>query len=48
MHFVNVDLAEDILLRDIPRFQKQQFGHVILKIKSLAKFKGAEKRCQHI
>ena len=30
MHFHKVDLAGDTLRRDIPRYQKQQFVHVIL------------------
>ena len=33
-HFFNVDFAEDILRSDIPRFQKQQFAHVLLNSRS--------------
>ena len=32
--FLNVDLVEDILRRDLPRFQKQQFAHVLLNSRS--------------
>ena len=30
MHFFNVDLVEEFLRKDIPRYQKQQFAHVLL------------------
>ena len=42
MHFFNVDLAEGILHRDIPRFQKQQFAmyYYIVVLKNLAKITG--------
>ena len=34
VHFHNMDLAGDTLRRDIPRYQKQQFVHVLLKSRS--------------
>ena len=42
MHFFNVDFAEGILRRDIPRFQKQQFAmyYYIVVLKNLAKITG--------
>ena len=30
VYFLNMDLAGDTLRRDIPRYQKQQFVHVLL------------------
>ena len=34
VHFLNMDLAGDTLRRDIPRYQKQQFAHVLLNSRS--------------
>ena len=34
VYFLNMDLAGDTLRRDIPRYQKQQFVHVLLKSRS--------------
>ena len=40
VHFFNIDLAEDTLHRDIPRYQKQEFAHVLLIVvlRNYAKF----------
>ena len=32
VHFFNVDLVEIFLSKDIPRYQKLQFAHVLLNI----------------
>ena len=34
VHFFNMDLVGDTLRRDIPRYQKQQFAHVLLNSRS--------------
>ena len=34
VYFLNMDLAGDTLRRDIPRYQKQQFVHVLLNSRS--------------
>ena len=35
VHFLNMDLAEDTLRTDTPRYQKQQLVHVLLTSGSL-------------
>ena len=34
VHFFNVDLAEDTVRRDIPRYKKRPFAHLLLNSRS--------------
>ena len=34
VHFLSLDLAGDTLRKDMPRYQKQQFVHVLLNNRS--------------